>query len=310
MQAKESKLGGTPLIHAKKLGDFLKVDRLYVKYEGTNPTGTQKDRPASLHVRKALEEKYDTIVVGSCGNYGAAIAHYASLSGLKSRIYVPKEFHSPRLEEIKRMHGAELILVPGKYEDSVEMSKKDAKENNWFDANAGAYPDLGLLAYSRISIELFESMGEIPDAVSVPVGNGTTLAGVYKGFFALRESNRTKKLPRIIAASTDGGNPVIESFIMGQKEITDFPVERIKETEINEPLVNYRSYDGGLAFKAVLDSGGTAEYVTDEELSEYHTLLKKYERIDAIPAATASIAAIAHFVKKNKNGTFVAIVTG
>ncbi|MFG1445543.1 MAG: pyridoxal-phosphate dependent enzyme [Thermoplasmatales archaeon] len=311
MEKSHEVLGNTPLISAKNLGKELGIERLYLKYEGSNPTGTQKDRVASVHVQKALEYGYDTVVVGSCGNYGAAIAYYASLHHLKSLIYIPRQFHSPRLEEIQYKYGARLMLVDGMYEDSVEASKRDASDNNWFDANAGAHPELGLEAYAPIALELFQVIGEVADTVSVPVGNGTTLAGIYHGFEKMKISGLVKKVPKMIAASTDGGNPVISSFKGRLAKIADFPRNRIRETEINEPLVNYHSYDGDLAYEAVLKSKGYAEYVTDEELLSFKKLVRDMENLDAIPAAVASLVGTYHVVgRKNDKGIHVAVLTG
>jgi threonine synthase len=311
MQENGKILGNTPLIHAEGLGKILNIDRLYLKYEGSNPTGTQKDRAASVHVKRAKDQGFDTIVVGSCGNYGASIAYYASLNHLKSLIYIPREFHSPRLLEIENNYGAKLVLVDGMYEDSVETSMKDAERENWFDANSGAHPDLGLAAYAPIAFEIFDSIGSIPDTVSVSVGNGTTLAGIHHGFEELMKGGKTSKIPKMIAASTDGGNPVISSFLNDQKEITDFPKEKIRQTEINEPLVNYHSYDGDLAFNALLNSNGYAEFVTDAELNSYAALIREHHNIDPIPAAVASVAATAHVIARTKmTGIHVAVLTG
>ncbi|MGC8562614.1 MAG: pyridoxal-phosphate dependent enzyme [Thermoplasmata archaeon] len=311
MQETRGVLGNTPLIKAKSLGKTLGIEGLYLKYEGSNPTGTQKDRVASLHVQNAIRHGYDTVVVGSCGNYGASIAYYASLYHLKSFVYIPRQFHSPRLNEITSKYGARLVLVDGMYEDCVETSKRDAKKNNWFDANAGAHPELGLEAYAPIASEVFQSIGSVPDTVSVPVGNGTTLAGIYFGFDRMKVSGVIKRIPKIIAASTDGGNPVISSYKSKLAKISDFPKNNIKETEINEPLVNYHSYDGELAYEAVIKSNGYAEYVTDEELNTFRKLVKEHENIDPIPAAVASVVGTYHVVGQKKDtGIHVAVLTG
>ncbi|MEM0134216.1 MAG: pyridoxal-phosphate dependent enzyme [Thermoplasmatales archaeon] len=311
MQTNRGIPGNTPLIHAINLGKVLKIKNLYLKYEGSNPTGTQKDRVASLHVQDAINQGFDTVVVGSCGNYGASIAYYASLHHVKALVYIPRQFHSPRLEEIEKRFGAKLVLVDGMYEDSVETSKKDAIKMNLYDANAGAHPELGMEAYSPIAYEILQSLGDVPDTVSVPVGNGTTLAGIYFGFKKMKNTGKIKKTPRMIAASTDGGNPVISSFKNGQAGITDFPRNEIKETEINEPLVNYHSYDGGLAYEAIVESDGYAEYVSDDELYSFSKLVKKHENINPIPAAVASIVGTSHVIAgKNSSGNHVAILTG
>lgn len=311
MQEKQTAFGNTPLLFAEKLGRSINVPGLYLKCEGSNPTKTQKDRPASLHVRRAVESGHDTIVVGSCGNYGAAIAYYAYLKHIKARIYIPKSFHSPRLREIEEKYGAKLILVEGMYEDAVEASKRDSESNGWFDGNAGAHPKLGLEAYAEIAYEIVGSTKEVPATVSVPVGNGTTLAGIYHGFSRMKRDGSIDKLPRMVAASTDGGNPVVESFRNGNGSIRDFPRERIRETEINEALVNYHSYDGELAFRAIVDSDGYAEYVTDRELMEFVELLRAEEGVESIPPAASSIAALSHIARKTHlTGINVAVLTG
>lgn len=311
MQSRQRVSGNTLFIEAEGLGKYLGISNLYIKYEGTNPTGTQKDRSASLTVKRAAETGYDAIVAGSCGNYGTSIAYYAFLNNIRSVIYIPRQFHTSRLNEIEKKYGAELRLVEGKYEDAVEASKKDARENCWFDGNAGAHPEIGLEAFSGIASEIHRSIGSFPDTVSVPVGNGTTLAGIFQGFLNLGRARDIDKMPRMIAASTDGGNPIIESFRKGEKRIRDIQKERIRETELNEPLVNYHSYDGELALNALIASNGFAEYVTDQELLAYRDLVKKYEGIDAIPAATASVAATAKIAGRGKiDGVHVAVITG
>jgi threonine synthase len=304
-------LGNTPLIRARNAGEYLKVEKLYLKLEASNPTGTHKDRVASLHVEKASENDFDTLVAGSCGNYGTSIAYYAHLKRLKARIYMPRKFQSPRIAEMREKYNATVVLVDGLYEDAVEASKRDAIKNNWFDANAGAHQELGAMGYAKIAFEIFEILGNVPETVSVPVGNGTTLAGIYYGFSDLKKKGKTDKVPHMIAASTDGGNPVVESFRSHRKKVIDIPPENIRESEINEPLVNYHAYDGEIAYEALLESKGFAEYVTDTELRSYKDLIKRTEGIDAIPAATASIAALVHVLGKNKiPGDHVSIITG
>ncbi len=311
MRSSQQAIGNTPLLRAAKLGTVLGLDNLFLKYERSNPTGTQKDRVAYAHIKKAKDEGYDTVVVGSCGNYGASIAYYASLNNMRSYVYIPKGFHSPRLSEIEKRSGAKLVLVEGKYEDSVEASKNDAKRENWFDANAGAHPELGLEAYAPIAKEIVDELGSVPDTVSIPVGNGTTLAGVYHGFERLKKAGQTDRVPRIIAASTDGGNPIIYSFKNRLPHLVDFPVEKLRETEINEPLVNYHSYDGELAFLALVESNGFAEFVTDEELSLYSEMVTKIEGLPTIPAAAASIAATVKVARiVNVHGHHVSVLTG
>jgi len=276
----------TPLHRARKLEKSLKINNIYLKFEGINPTGTQKDRISILHVNEAINNGYDTITVATCGNYGSSIAYFAHLKNLKAVIYIPRQYHTLRIQEMERKYNATVVLVDGKYEDAVAESKKNAKDKGWFDGTA-------------------------PSTVSVPVGNGTTISGIYLGFEELLKSGKINNIPKMIAASTDGGNPVIESFNNNLDEITDLDPRRIKETEINEPLVNYHAYDGDLALKALIDSSGFAEYVSDSEMEHYSKMIKDAENIDVLPASTASLAALVKILKKNEiAGDHVVILTG
>ena len=125
--------------------------------------------------------------------------------------------------------------------------------------------------------------------VAVPVGNGTTLAGVYKGFKELREVDAAYRVPVMVAASTSGGNPVIKCFQEGKRVIEDLDPGEILETEHNEPLVSWRSLDGQEALDAIWDSSGWATYIKDEELLEFSEILAREEGLLVLPASTASL---------------------
>jgi threonine synthase len=299
------------MFRAKNLESLLHINNIYLKFEGNNPTGTHKDRISILHVNKALKEGFNTITVASCGNYGSSIAYFAHLNDLKAVIYLPREYQKSRIEEIVRKYQAKVVLVDGKYEDAVEISKAHAKKYGWFDANPGSHPELNKEGYEKIAFEVFEGLGTAPATVSVPVGNGTTISGIYFGFEKLYNNGKIVKIPKMIAASTDGGNPIIECFKNNKKEIIDLLPAQIKETEINEPLVTYHPYDGKAALKALRNSQGYAEYITDSEMQHYSKVLKGAENIDVLPASTASLAALVKILKKyDITGNHVVILTG
>lgn len=299
------------LIKARNLELLLNVHNIYLKFEGKNPTGTQKDRISILHVNRAKDEGFDTITVATCGNYGTSIAYFAHLNNIKAVIYIPRQYHTLRIREMEKNYNARVVLVDGKYEDAVAESKKDALLNGWFDANAGAHPDLNKKGYERIANEIFEDLKSVPSTVSVPVGNGTTISGIYFGFMDLYNRGIIQKIPRMIAASTDGGNPIIESFRKNYDHIVDISPSALRETEINEPLVNYHAYDGELALETLVNSKGFAEYVTDSELEFYSAMIKKAENLDVLPASTASLAALVKVLKNNEfYGDHVIILTG
>jgi threonine synthase len=306
-------VGNTIFTQTRNLGRELKVKKLWAKFEGGNPTGTQKDRVAYQQVFDAWQKGVDTIAIGTCGNYGTAIANAAYQNGLKSKVYIPKDYHTRRVEELVEMN-AEIIWVEGKYEDAVAKASADARANGWYDANPGEHSaPLGLRAYSEISREIFRSLRRVPATVSVPVGNGTTLAGIWAGFKELHEQGRAEELPRMVAGSSYRGNPIIASFKEGRAAVEDLKPEELHETAINEPLVNYHSFDGQLALDALRESGGFAEYASDRNMIEYARIIREHEGINVLPASTSGLRALVKTLEGHREldeGDHVVILTG
>jgi len=187
----DSEIGDTNLSRARNIEREFSIRQLYLKFEGTTPTGTQKDRIAFAQVMDALRRGYDTVTVATCGNYGAAISLATSIAGLNCEIYIPEKYHTSRIKEIENT-GARIIRVPGDYEDAVKSSQKTADEKEFYDANAGGENTmLQLKAYGEIAYEIYDELRDAPAILALPVSNGTTLAGVYKGFVSLYRRGKT-----------------------------------------------------------------------------------------------------------------------
>jgi threonine synthase len=308
-ESEDSDPGGTPVFRAKHLERLFSFKKIFLKFEGVNPSGTHKDRAALRHVKYAIEQGYDAISIGTCGNYGVAMSYYSGLFGLKAEVYVPERYHSPKIATMKH-NGAVVNEVPGAYEDAVEMSREIAMDNNWYDGNPGnSTTNLSYDAYSRISYELYQQFGRAPDAVAIPVGNGTTLAGMYIGFVNLRKAGLTDRIPRILGASTTGGNPVVKAFKDGGV-LRDLKPENLRESLVNEPLIALHAYDGDVALKAIKDTNGYAEYISDSRMLFYKRMLKKEMGINALPASTAPLEAIRNAPKYPGENLYVAVITG
>ncbi len=306
-ELEDDKPPGSPLIREYDIGNFLKKENLFLKYEGINPTGTQKDRISKKHVENAISRGYDKISVATCGNYGASIAYYADKYGIKSIVGIPSDYSNVRYDEIKK-YNADIIEKPLKYEEMVEYIRSLSIKNNWYDASPGSEnKELDIEGYSEISYEIYKQLNYVPDYVSVPVGNGTTLYGIYKGFYNLYKSNKINKIPKFIAASTINGNPVIDSFLNSYKKIHDINPENIMETEINEPLVSYRSYDGQNALNVLYKTDGKAVYVTDNEMLNLSLNFEKYDNLSVLPASASAAAAALRIIDDE---TCVIILTG
>jgi threonine synthase len=304
-------VGGTLFTQARNLERVLKFGNVFVKFEGGNPTGTQKDRISIYHVTKALREGYQGITVGTCGNYGISLAYFAKLAGLQTKILIPEQYVlTPRRKQELQNLGTELETIQGKYEDAVEKSRTLARKENLYDANPGNGSE-GWRGYMPIAYEIFQQLGRVPTAVSTPVGNGTTLLGIYHGFKHLQEQGLIDRLPHLVGASTPGGNPIVKSFKMGDSKTTDLQPSEIKETSINEPLISYHSYDGDEALRAIYETDGWADYTSDTRMLRFHTIVKDQEGLNVLPASASAIDAMVKFKNHRVlNSDYVIVLTG
>jgi len=302
-------IGNTPLIRSKSLEEKLGINQIYLKLEGHNPTGTHKDRLAIQHVDDAIVRNYDTITVGSCGNYAYSMSFVARKTDLDCKIFTPKKYTSDLIDNMKR-NGAEVFRVEGGYEESVEKSREMAKKHDWYDANPGMKnTPISLVAYADISEEILEELGENPTTLSVSVGNGTTIAGIHLGFRLLWRKKRSEDIPRMIAASSMGNNAIIETIRRGSRDVLELKPGSLNETEINEPLLNWRSLDGQEAVNAIYDTDGTAIGLTDEEIVNYYDMLKQ-EGIDSIPCSCTALGALDKYLDENNvEGKHVVVIT-
>ena len=285
-------VGDTSFTRARNVEREQGTRQLYLKFEGNNPTGTHKDRIAFNQCLDALRREYDTITLGSCGNYGAAVALAASLAGIRCVIVIPEMYHTDRIAEIES-YGAEINRISGSYEETVLYSIRMAKEKQWYDANpGGANTPLQIMSYAEIANEIYDVLREAPKMVAVPVSNGTLIAGVYRGFVSLYKRGKTSRIPRMIAASSTHKNPIIYSFRKNLDQCIDLIPEKIKETRVNEPLINWHSFDGEEALFALRQSGGDAFHISDEKMLRLSKVLKEKEGLHVLPASTAGLAAL------------------
>lgn len=308
----DSEVGDTTLTRARNVEREVGLRQLYLKFEGGNPTGTQKDRIAFAQAMDALRRGFDAMTVATCGNYGAAVAMAASFAGLRCYIYIPEGYRTRRTDEMTGK-GAQIIRCHGDYERAVELSDERARTDEIYDANpGGANTALQLRAYGEIAYEIYDELRDAPAAVALPVSNGTTLAGVHRGFVSLYRRGKTSRIPRMIAGSTFGKNPIINAFRKNRANCEDLLPDRLRETAVNEPLVNWHAIDGDLALEAVRASGGHAGYASDKSMSQYARILREREGLSVLPASTAGLIALLdlHRQEPLPGDRYVVVVTG
>lgn len=308
----DSEVGDTGESRARHLERETGLRQLYLKFEGGNPTGTQKDRIAFAQAMDALRRGYDAVTVATCGNYGVATALAARLARLGCKIFIPAGYHTGRSREMEAQ-GAEIFRPLGDYEAAVEASRRYAEEREVYDANpGGANEALQLKAYGEIAWELYDTLRDAPAVVAVPVSNGSTLAGIYKGFLSLYRRGKTSRLPRMVAGSSWRKNPIVEAFRKNLDQCPDLEPQRIRETAVNEPLVNWHSIDGDAALQAIRATGGWASHVSDRAMTRMARTLRLEEGLNVLPASTAGLVALleGHRQQDLPGDRYVAVLTG
>lgn len=308
----DSEIGDTSLTRARNIEREVGLRQIYLKFEGGNPTGTQKDRIAFAQSLDALRRGFDSVTMATCGNYGVAMAFAASLAGLRCVIYIPENYHTNRIQEMAN-HGAEIVRSKGDYENAVLLSRETAERTEIYDANPGGPNSvLQTKAYGEIAYEIYDELRDAPAAVAVPVSNGTTLAGIYKGFLSLYRRGKTSRIPVMVAGSSFGKNPIINAFLKNMLHCADLKPEKIRETSVNEPLINWQSIDGDSALQAIRNTKGRAEYASDKSMLHFSRLIREREGLSVLPASAAGLSALLdlHHKQPFPNDRYVVILTG
>ena len=308
----DSEVGDTNMARARNIEREVGIRQLYLKFEGGNPTGTQKDRIAFAQVHDALRRDFDTITLATCGNYGVAVALAASMGGLKCNVFIPATYHTKRIKEITDL-GARIMRVEGDYENAVTVSSEWAHKNEWYDANPGGdNTPLQLAAYGEIAHEIYDELHDAPALVALPVSNGTTLAGLYKGFLSLYRRGKTSRMPRLVAGSSFGKNPIVSAFLKGLDTCADLQPERLRETPVNEPLINWHSLDGDYALDAIRQTHGWAANVSDKAMLQFTRILRDKEGMHVLPASMAGLIALLekHQKEPMSRDRYVVVLTG
>lgn len=246
--------GLTPLLPVTYDGSeiFLKLDFL-------QPTGSYKDRGTSVLISKLKEWGVSRIVEDSSGNAGASMAAYCARAGIGCEIYVPSYTSAGKIAQIA-CYGAELVKVPGTREDTAMAALRRAEEIFYASHNWSPYFIEGT---KTLALELWEQLGwQGPDAVIVPVGNGSLVLGLYKGFRELVEMGHLGSLPRIIAVQSANCSPVYRAFHQGW----DFVEAVEKQATLAEGIASAAPVKGAYILRAIKESRGTVIAVREEEI--------------------------------------------
>lgn len=299
METLAQRIGLTPLIRARKLEAHLGVGEIYLKLEGNNPSGHREDRMAYLMTRDAVAKGFKTVCMGTTGTVGASLAALAPDFGLECVFYVPSKSGLSRKTALLGKH-VRIVEVGKGYNECVKMSRAACETEGWFDANPGlSNNSLDIYAFSYISGEIVDYLGECPDTVVAQTSNGSSIAGLHLGFRHLWVREEIDRLPVIWAASSDKGNAIVESFRAGNRTLEILDSGSPRPGTLGANVSNRVCYSGQDALNAIYDSGGMALGVDDGDLKRCHDQFKSLEEVRLSLASAFPVAA---FMKAAREG--------
>ncbi|MCK5759225.1 MAG: threonine synthase [Clostridiales bacterium] len=276
-------VGNTPLYRARRLDKILGFKKLYIKDEGMNPTASLKDRASVVAVADAFNMKANTICCSSTGNAASSLAGNAARVGINTVIFVPKRAPVGKLAQLL-VFGAKVIVVEGNYRDAFEMSQKAIEKWGWYNRNAAINPHL-VEGKKTVALSIAEQMNwNLPDWVVVSVGDGCTIAGVYKGFYDLVQLGITDRIPKLLGVQSDGCCPFVNAHIKNES------LKPTEENTIADSISVGVPRNPVKAMKAVEKSGGSWIAVSDHNILKAMKVLGSNEGVFTEPAGAASLA--------------------
>ncbi|MGE5589503.1 MAG: threonine synthase [Bacillota bacterium] len=302
--------GLTPLVASRlSLGC-----RLWLKDEGRNPTGSMKDRALSVAVSAARESGKDRVIIASTGSAGMAASAYAARAGMRCLVLVPRPTSRERLVVMAAL-GAEVVEVDGTFEDLMEIIG-EARRHGWEELTTyrKANPHQGE-GPKTIAYELHEQLGQVPEAVVVPVGGGGTLAAIWRGFQDLLAMGLIQRTPRMIGVQNVHFNALelaLQRGLQTEEEIIGLGLDAGIPV-ITRNLKHAFPPDSLEALNALRQSGGTVVSVTDEEAVKAQVELARTDGLFAEPSSAVTLAAIAKLVVRgelSEDAQVVAILSG
>jgi threonine synthase len=278
--------GGTPLLGATRLGARHGFESLWIKEEGTNPTGSFKARGLAVAVTRAVLGGARQFVVPTAGNAGVALAAYATRAGAQARVYAPAATPATIVAQI-RAFGGDLVLLDGHIGDCGKAARAFAAETGAVDVSTLREP-YRIEGKKTLGFELAEQLGwTLPDAIVYPTGGGTGLIGMWKAFQELRASGWVDAaLPRMYSVQAAGCAPVIRAFESRADRCTPWPDPWTIAAGLRVP----GPLGDRLMLRALRESGGGAVAVSDDALTAAACELQTVEGIDAAPEGGAALA--------------------
>lgn len=289
--------GNTPLIPSIRLSEQLNAT-VYLKYEGSNPTGSFKDRGMVLAVAKAKEAGNEQVICASTGNTSASAAAYAARAGMKAVILIPDGYVALGKLAQAMMYGAEIVAVRGNFDQALKIVREIADHAPI--ALVNSVNPFRLDGQQTAAFEVCDALGFAPDHLCIPVGNAGNISAYWKGFRAYQAAGVVRNLPKMQGFEAEGAAAIVRGE----------PVEHPETFATAIRIGNPASWQ--LAVNAARESDGRIDSVTDEEIRAAYRLIAS-EGVFAEPGSAASVAGL---LKLHRQGqiqagqTIVCVLTG
>jgi threonine synthase len=263
--------GSTPLVYAPRLSDRVGAD-VWLKIEGTNPTGSFKDRGMTCAVSAAVREGAEAVVCASTGNTAASAAAYAARAGLRGAVIVPEgKIATGKLAQAL-MHGARVIALRGNFDEALKLVRALAARHPVSLVNS--VNEFRIQGQKTAAFELVEQLGGELDALCIPVGNAGNITAYWRGF------NEAGHRPRMLGFQAAGAAPLVLGAPVANPETVASAIR------IGNPARWEEAMD------AMTSSGGAVNAVSDDQILDAYRFLAASEGVFCEPASAASVAGL------------------
>ena len=290
--------GATPLIEVKSISDRIgKNVRVYVKYDGLNPTGSFKDRGMTMAISKAKESGCEAVICASTGNTSASAAAYASKGGIKAFVIIPDGYVAQGKLAQALVYGAEVLAIKGNFDNALDIVRQ--LSNKYPITLVNSVNPYRLQGQKTAAFEIIENLGNAPDWLCIPMGNAGNISAYWMGFEEYFNAKKSQKLPKMMGFQASGSAPLVQG-----KKIEN-PETIATAIRIGNPVNKEKAL---LAKEA---SKGNFSSVTDLEIINAYKILGKEEGIFCEPASAASVAGLLKVKNKvPRDSTIVCVLTG
>ncbi|MCK9573364.1 MAG: threonine synthase [Candidatus Omnitrophica bacterium] len=271
--------GNTPLIYSPKISRVIgKNFKVYLKYEGLNPTGSFKDRGMTLAISKAKEEGARAVICASTGNTSASAAAYAARANLKCIVVIPKGAIALGKLAQALIHNAKVVAVKGNFDDALGIVREISSKYHVELVNS--INPYRIEGQKTASFEICDYLGCAPDFHILPVGNAGNITAYWKGYKEYYAYKKIHHLPRMLGFQAKGSAPIVKGY----------PIKNPKTIATAIKIGNPASWEN--AVKAKEESLGLINAVSDREIINAYKYLAREEGVFAEPASAASVAGL------------------